>query len=226
MIQTASKNICDLSAKPDDYYNTPRTDMMDFIPRDAKRVADIGCGEGCFGTQLKALGMEVWGVEMHMDSAYIAKKCLDKVLVGDVLNLLNDLPNDYFDCIIFNDVLEHLVDPYTILLNIKTKLNRNGVVVCSIPNVRYFYNLKKLLIDKQWRYEDCGILDKSHLRFFTEKSIKDTFDRLGYDIVQLSGINALTPTWKFKLLNIITCGHFMDTKFLQFACTAKSRNTS
>jgi len=122
--------------------------------------------------------------------------------------------------------LEHLADPYTVLFNIKTKLNKNGVVVSSIPNVRYYSNLKKLLIDKQWQYEDLGILDKTHLRFFTEKSIKDTFDRLGYEIVKLSGINAFNPTWKFKLLNIITLGNLSDTKFAQFGCIAKNKNTS
>lgn len=217
-------NICNLSPKQDHYYNVPRSEMLGYIPKSAKKVIDIGCGEGCFGTQLKALGMEVWGVELHPTPAVIAQNTLDKVLVGDISHKLSDLPDAYFDCIIFNDVLEHLVDPYSILLNIKTKLSKDGVVVCSIPNIRYYPYLKKLLIRKQWQYEKCGILDETHLRFFTENSIKDTFEKLGYTIIKLEGINALRPTWKFKLLNFILRGNLSDTKFLQFACVAITNN--
>lgn len=224
MNETSTESILNLLTKDNIYYRGARTEMMDFIPKCAKTAVDIGCAEGCFGASLKALGMEVWGVEMNPDAAAIAKEKLDKVLIGDVFNLINDLPAGYFDCIICNDVLEHLVDPYTLLLNLKSRLSRNGVVVCSIPNVRYYPNLIKLLIEKQWKYEDMGILDKTHLRFFTEKSIRDTFDALDYDIVKLSGINANTFTWQLKILNFILRDQLSDTKYIHFACVAKPRN--
>jgi 2-polyprenyl-3-methyl-5-hydroxy-6-metoxy-1,4-benzoquinol methylase len=170
---------------------------------------------------LKERGMEIWGIEINKGSAEIAGRHLDKVLVGDIATLLELLPNRYFDCIIFNDTLEHLVDPYTVLLKMKEKLSAHGVVVCSIPNVRYYLNLKNLLIKKEWSYEDAGILDRTHLRFFTEKSIRDFFTSLSYQIIRMEGINRIRPSWKFKVMNFMLCGHLSDTLFPQFALVAK-----
>src|SRR5512136_2410374 len=111
MSETSTESILNLLAKDNIYYRGARPEMMDFIPKWAKSAVDIGCAEGGFGASLKALGMEVWGLEMNPDAAAIAKEYLDKILIGDVSDLIDDLPAGYFDCVICNDVLEHLVDP-------------------------------------------------------------------------------------------------------------------
>lgn len=211
----------DLRVRPNDYYKKPRVEMVEYIPRFAKKILDIGCGEGCFAGIIRKHGMEIWGVEVSRESATIALHTLDKVIVGDICEVAESLPLGYFDCIIFNDILEHVVDPYSLLEEMKGKLTNSGVVVCSIPNVRYFGNLKKLLIEKTWKYEDQGVLDKSHLRFFTEKSIRETFTLLGFLIIKLRGINKLSLSWKFKLLNLILLGHLSDAKYPQFVCVAR-----
>ena len=210
----------DLRVRTNDYYKKPRVEMVEFIPPSAKTILDVGCGEGCFGTKIKKSGVEIWGVEIDGRSAAIAQHTLDNVIVGDISEVADSLPSKYFDCIIFNDILEHLIDPYSLLVKMKAKLSRGGVVVCSMPNVRNFGNLKKLLIEKTWKYEDQGVLDKTHLRFFTEKSIRETFGLLGFRIMRLRGINESSPSWKFKLLNLILFGHLSDTKYLQFVCVA------
>ncbi len=200
------------------YYSYKRPEMLGFIPQGAKKVLDIGCGEGSFATSIKKkFNSEVWGVEMNPLAAEIAKKNIDRILVGDVLKIMDEIPNSYFDCIIFNDVLEHMVDPYTVLEKIKTKLNNNGVIVCSIPNIRHISALKKLLINGVWRYEDAGLFDKTHLRFFTKKSIVEMFENLDYNIIKIVGINP-TKWWKFYP---ITLGLMPDTRFIQFAVVAK-----
>jgi 2-polyprenyl-3-methyl-5-hydroxy-6-metoxy-1,4-benzoquinol methylase len=187
-------------------------------------VLDVGCGIGYFGKSIKEkTSAEVWGIELDEESAKIAESNIDKVIVGDVNQIIETLPEKHFDCIVFNDVLEHLVDPYSVLLNIKKLLSENAVVVSSIPNVRYIGNLKRLLINKQWRYVDAGILDKTHLRFFTKLSIKDMFEDLGYEIIQMEGINPV-KTWKFDLLNILSYGYLSDTRFLQFASVVRIIN--
>lgn len=214
-------DLSDLTENSADYYKQDRSEMIDFIPPTVRRVLDIGCGEGRFGLQLKQSGMKVWGVEMDTRSATVAQQYLDGVIIGDINNIVSNLPDNFYDCIVFNDVLEHLADPFTLLNRIKRKLCREGIVVSSIPNVRYFGNLKNLLIKKNWKYEDSGILDKTHLRFFTENSIRHLFDSLGYEIIRLRGINALKPRWKFKLLNFFLFGYLSDTKYLQFACVAR-----
>ena len=217
-------NLIDFSVKPEEYYIQPRLEMLDFIPKTVNKILDVGCSSGLFGALLKRdLKAEVWGVEFDASVGALAKEKLDKVLVGDVCQLVDDLPNKYFDCVVFNDVLEHLADPFTLLLKIKEKLALRGVVVCSIPNVRYFYTLRDILIKKQWKYEDNGILDKTHLRFFTQKSIIDMFNTLDYKILKMEGINEIGFSWKFTLLNTLFLGNLSDTKYVQFACVVEPK---
>lgn len=207
-----------LQVKPDDYFIQTRPEMLEYIPESAERILEAGCASGLFGAQLKRRpNVEVWGIEYDSVSAESARNRLDMVFAGDILGLTDHLPNAYFDCVIFNDVLEHLVDPYAVLLKVKSKLAKDGLIVCSIPNIRFFYTLRNFIVSKQWKYEDAGIMDKTHLRFFTKRSIEDMFDSLGYRIVELKGINGIN-SWKFSLLNALSMGYLSDTRYLQFAC--------
>jgi 2-polyprenyl-3-methyl-5-hydroxy-6-metoxy-1,4-benzoquinol methylase len=154
-----------------------------------------------------------------------AGRRLDKVFCGDVSQQLQNLPDGYFDCAMFNDVIEHLVDPYTMLTAVQKKLAPGGVIVCSIPNIRFFRNLFNFAVRGEWHYEEQGIMDKTHLRFFTKKSIREMFDSLNYRILKLEGINA-TPSWRVRLLMLATFGFFDDTQYLQFACVAQPALTN
>lgn len=219
----ANVSLTNLSTKPPEYFSQPRLEMLRFIPKTARRILDVGCGEGHFGRLLKEkIGAEVWGIELVPAAAEIAQQNLDQVFCGDVVQQLQTIPDHQFDCITFNDVLEHLVDPYQVLLAVKKLLSPKGVVVCSLPNVRYFRNLFNLVIRGEWRYTEEGILDKTHLRFFTKKSIIEMFQSLDYRIVILEGINR-TPSWKVALLNLMTLGFLSDTRYLRFCCLAEPR---
>ncbi|MFZ4648191.1 MAG: class I SAM-dependent methyltransferase [Patescibacteria group bacterium] len=205
------------------YYSYARPEMLKFVPTKAKNILDVGCGEGLFVASLnKKSDFESWGVEINKEVAEIAKNNINKVLVGDVFELLDSIPNNYFDCIVFNDVLEHMENPYRVLEKIKTKLSPSGVVVCSIPNVRHVRVLRDLLFKKQWKYEESGILDKTHLRFFTKKSMVDMFEDLDYQVEKIEGING-TKWWQFFPINILTFGFFSDTRYIQFACVVKPK---
>jgi 2-polyprenyl-3-methyl-5-hydroxy-6-metoxy-1,4-benzoquinol methylase len=213
----------DMSKKPKGYYSQRRSEMIEFIPNGAKRILDIGCGEGVFGEQLKEkLSAEVWGVEVDKTAGAIAQTKYDRVYIGDILKLVDGLPVEYFDCIVFNDVLEHLVDPFGILVRIKNKLIKGGVIISSIPNVRHYSVLKDLLIKKQWKYRDVGVLDKTHLRFFTLRSIIEMFNSLDYYIVTIKGINQIRSR-VFSILNVLSFGYLSDTKYLRFVCVAKPK---
>ncbi|UCB56653.1 MAG: class I SAM-dependent methyltransferase [Candidatus Omnitrophota bacterium] len=215
----------DLSAVRDDsYYIQARPEMLKYIPEDSGRILDVGCGAGLFAGRLKEkLKAEVWGVEIDKSAAALAQDRIDRVLVGDISKLQDELPKAYFDCIIFNDVLEHLVDPFGLLSKIKDKLDSNGAVVSSIPNVRFLRILKDLLLKKQWKYAECGILDKSHLRFFTRQSIIDMFGVLDYEILKIEGLSPRKTSWGFNLLSFLTLGNLSDTKYPKFACIAKPK---
>jgi len=216
-----NQNLNEMNVKPKDYYSLGRPEMLKYIPTNAKMILDVGCGQGFFGKLLKEkTNAIVWGIELDQVSAGIAQENIDKVFVGDVSQIIENLDSNFFDCIVFNDILEHLADPYSLLQNVKKLLTKEGDIVCSLPNVRYIGNLKRLLIDKQWRYEDAGILDKTHLRFFTEKSIIGTFEALDYQIIKIEGINPIKSKI-FPFLNLLSFGNLSDTKYPQFACVAK-----
>jgi 2-polyprenyl-3-methyl-5-hydroxy-6-metoxy-1,4-benzoquinol methylase len=216
-----SNPLNNLSIRPDGYFKRNRSEMMDFLPVTAKRILDVGCGTGNFGASIKLkMNVELWGIEIDKAAARVAITQYDNVLVGDIFEVMSSLPLKYFDCIFFNDVLEHLVNPYEVLQKIKVNLAQGGVLICSIPNVRHYRTFFKLVFKKQWEYKDKGVLDKTHLRFFTEKSIKDMFHMLDYEIVNMKGIRRtrkLIP----KLISLLTFGWLSDTLYLQYACEVR-----
>jgi len=212
-----------LRMKTEGYFSQSRPEMLPFVPHQAARILDVGCGEGWFGSQIKQRqNAEVWGIELEPQAGKAAGKKLDKVLIGDLMQIINELPEAYFDCIALNDILEHLVDPFYVLQVLRTKLSANGILVCSLPNVRFLGVLKDLLLKKQWRYTEGYVLDKTHLRFFTQKSILEIMDNLGYEVLSLQGINGI-KSFKFTLLNLLTFGFLSDARYLQFACVAKPK---
>lgn len=202
------------------YYQAPRVEMLDFIPATAQHVLDLGCAEGAFSAAVKKkTGAEVWGIEFNPQAAEQATGVIDHVLVGDANELITSLADSYFDVIICNDVLEHLVDPIATLRQLRPKLKTNGVVVASIPNIRYLPALSAILFRKDFPQEDAGIFDRTHLRFFTRKSIVRLFETSGFFLTHIKGINGFyTPPAVF--LTAISFGYFIDTFYLQYACVA------
>jgi 2-polyprenyl-3-methyl-5-hydroxy-6-metoxy-1,4-benzoquinol methylase len=210
--------------KSADYHNVPRTEMLAYVPRTARTILDVGCGTGAFGGQLKTRPAEVWGIELDEQAAQIARTRLDRVLQGDVESVWSTLPVGRFDCIVFNDVLEHLVNPEKVLTSAKRLLSADGTIVCSLPNVRHWRNLWNLMVHKQWRYEDSGTLDRTHLRFYTERSIVEMFQRVGFEILQMDGINGFS-SWKFEVIKVASFGLLSDVFDFQFACLVRPRTT-
>jgi 2-polyprenyl-3-methyl-5-hydroxy-6-metoxy-1,4-benzoquinol methylase len=204
-----------------EYYSNKREEILRLIPAGARVILDAGCWDGTFAALVKKeRGAEVWGIEINAKAAEAARGKLDKVIEADISAAIKGLPDAKFDCIVFNDSLEHLADPYSALKAVKGKLAPGGVVVCSVPNIRYFPVLCGLVFRREWRYTDTGVLDRTHLRFFTEKSITEMFKELGYEVLKLEGINGIT-TWKFNILNALLLGSIKDTRYMQFACVAR-----
>lgn len=167
-----------------DYYACSRPDVQRLINTASKRILDVGCGAGMLGGSLKQKrGAEVWGVEYVPEVAKIAAGRLDRVISGAIEDALAQLPDGYFDTIICADVLEHLVNPWQVLNELKAKLSPGGELVASIPNIRHWSVVSRLL-EGRWEYADAGILDRTHLRFFTWHDCLLMFEKAGYSISQ------------------------------------------
>lgn len=156
------------------YYLNERPEVISLIPRVAQKILDVGCSAGKLGARLKSERpfVEIAGIELNPEAAKIATDHLDKVVVSDI-EQTGSLPFDksYFDSIIFADVLEHLRNPEAVLRNMRSLLKDDGCIICSVPNVRHQSVLLDLLVKGQWEYTDEGIMDRTHLRFFTLNSI-------------------------------------------------------
>jgi 2-polyprenyl-3-methyl-5-hydroxy-6-metoxy-1,4-benzoquinol methylase len=141
------------SEKSQVYYQAPRQEMLNFIPKDTKNKLEIGCGSGSFLKVIKDnRNCRITGIELNENSFYKAKTILDEGFHADATIIINDLDNKKYDCIIMNDVIEDIAYP--------EKLIPDGCIVASIPN---------LLFEKDWKYQESGVPDKTHLRFYLQK---------------------------------------------------------
>jgi 2-polyprenyl-3-methyl-5-hydroxy-6-metoxy-1,4-benzoquinol methylase len=210
-----------LAGEADSYYSQDRLEMLDFVPTNVQRVLEVGCGAGEFAESIRVDRPHViiWGVEPAPEAANIAAGRLDKIICSSIEAGIPELVGQKFDCVVFNDVLEHLVDPEKVLRETRQYLTEGGVIVASIPNILYFYEITKILITEDWEYQDYGTLDKTHLRFFTRKSIMRLFRSAGYEIHEIRGINAFAGK-KFRIANLLTLGRLSDWKFVQFGIRA------
>lgn len=192
-----------------------RREMLPFIPESATTILDVGCSHGRFGSVLKEANPDwtVVGVEPDAGAMSNAAGHYDEVIHGFYPDDL--ATGSRFDCIVFNDVLEHVVDPWGMVSRTLAYLTPGGRVVASIPNVRYVMVVRELALRGRWEYADWGVLDRTHLRFFTRKSIEELFTSNGFGVETLTPINP-AKDWKASLL----VGPFRDMRFQQFAVVA------
>jgi SAM-dependent methyltransferase len=208
--------------KPSAYFANPRPEMIPFVPAGIARVLELGCGGGDFGAALKiARNVEVVGIETAASAAALAQQRLDRVLVADIERGALDLPEDHFDCLVCNDVLEHLADPWTALKRLRRHVRPGGWLVASIPNVRHHKVVRRLIWPGEWRYADDGVLDRTHLRFFTQRSACELVASAGFSVERVEGINRSSlPLW-LRLISWITRGSFEDMRYLEFVIVAR-----
>lgn len=208
--------------KSDTYYINTRKDLYPFIPQHLTKTLDVGCATGVFSRYLKQkYNNETWGIEMHQDSANVAKENLNKVLTGSFDEVKDKLPIDYFDCVFFNDVLEHMPYPEECLSFVKKNLSNQGVVFISLPNIRYIGVMREFILKKDWKYRDSGIMDKTHLRFFTKKSMVRMVESCGYSVQSIQGINSISKFCLTSILNKLLFDYIEDTRFKQYVIIAK-----
>lgn len=203
------------------YDDDDRPEMIAFVPPTARTVLDVGCWHGAFGSLLKRIrsNVSVTGIEPNPEAASTAASRLDRVIAGEFPSV--ELA-ERFDCIVFNDVLEHLILPQEALIASRGLLNQDGVVVASIPNVRHLSVSWPLLRAGSWTYTDAGLLDRTHLRFYTRSSLPQLFAEAGLTIRTITPIN-ITPPRAFGRLGLalgLLESRTVELRAMQYAVVA------
>lgn len=189
-----------------EYYSNARLDLFPFIPKDAKRILDIGCASGHTGLKIKERqNCKIQGIEINEKAAQEAAKYLDGVICAPVETALPTLPNHEYDCVLILDVIEHLVSPEQVLLQVHEKISQDGHLVICVPNIGHWTIIQDLL-EGRWDYKDQGILDRTHLRFFTYDSLVKLITNAGFKIITHGStkIKADPPEKILKAIEIIS----------------------
>jgi len=196
-----------------EYYRELRIPMLSLITGTPKRVLEIGCASGQTLNYLKERGAEYTaGVERSPEAAALARaRALSRVIVGDIETLDLDLEPASFDLLIAGHVLEHLTDPWQTLRKLRQLLKNRGQLVGALPNVRHHSVVLPLLLWGKWQYQPSGVMDWTHLRFFSRRTAMDLLESTGFRVERV------VPDFgaKSRVANFLTWNVFED--FLSYA---------
>jgi len=168
------------------YYADPRPDIQALMAAPGQRVLDVGCGAGALAAALKDAGAAyVAGIELEPQAAAASRGVVDRLVEGSVLDCPLPFSEGEFDYVVFADVLEHLPDPDRALERCLPYLAPDGRVIVSVPNMRFYLVLLRLIADR-WSYTGSGVRDRTHLRIFTRHSLQRMLGRHALEIERLT----------------------------------------
>lgn len=169
-------------------------DLLPFIPSSVRRVLDCACGDGRLGRAIKQrCAAEVAGIESDPVLAKSAEQALDRVLCGELGSLLRPFPEEYFDCVICDDILARLREPEPCLTGIWRVLSPGGLLVATLPNLQYHQTVL-MLAEGRWDYQESGIMAWDHLRFYTGREIARMLREAGFEVLKRGALVADPPS--------------------------------
>jgi len=197
--------------KDPSYFSHARREILPLLPPKIPRLFELGCGDGSTLRMIKSYFDVSFcaGLDIDDRSIAIARQHLDLAVSENIESTeLPDAVRD-IDVILCLDVLEHLVDPWRVVRMLHERLSGTGVIIASIPNVRYFRTSLPLVFNGSWELADAGILDRTHLRFFVKKTAVDLMTSSGLHLQELTPLG-LEKGRKARLLNMLTIRMFED----------------
>ena len=194
----------------EDYFKHARTEVLPFLPSKLEKVLELGAASGATFATIKQKHPNVWGygIELDKEAAKTAEGVFDIVKTGYIegVKFENDIAPESLDLVLCMDILEHLVDPWAQVARIVPLMREGGRLIISVPNVRNFKFLMRLLFKGDFNYVDAGILDRTHLRFFTFETAQELGTRAGLKPHYLGGTKPPKPFSAKGIIKILTFG--------------------
>jgi len=209
-----------MGPKPSWYYEGVRADFVAQLPRNPRgRILEVGCSFGGTGALAMAEGRcaTYHAIEVDRDAAQRARAVLTEVLELDVETVHEfPWPKQHFDTLIMSEVLEHLRDPTNTLQRLGELVKNGGFLLCSSPNVSHYHFLKRIW-NQEWDLESSGIMDRTHLQWFTPKSYKSLVEVAGFKVLEIGPVKPF-GTWDY--LRGFLCGGRMHLFMKQISILA------
>jgi trans-aconitate methyltransferase len=162
-------------------------DILKIMPRNLKRVVEVGCSSGALAKAYVSENpeCEYTGIEIDADFATLAREYCGEVICGNIEHFDEEQFLKLFpsNCWVFGDTLEHLYDPWTLLRRIRPHLTQEAQLIACIPNAQH-WSIQARLNNGLFIYQDQGLMDRTHIRWFTRKTIIDMFESTGYRIIE------------------------------------------
>ncbi|MET3528128.1 class I SAM-dependent methyltransferase [Phenylobacterium koreense] len=209
--------------KPASYFANARNDFVDLLSTGTQSaILELGCGSGGTGRAALAAGKagHYVGIELNPDAAKLAAQNLSEVIVGDVQEVDLTSYASMFDALIISEVLEHVTDPWRTMERLSACLKPGAQVFASSPNIAHWGVIVGLL-QGRFRYKDAGVMDRTHLRWFTPESYRSLFEAAGIDVDTVRGMRR--PGWKAAMFNAITGKRFDHLFMAQIVVGGRKR---
>lgn len=208
--------------KRPDYFGAVGHHILARLPAGPLRVLEFGCGNGATGAAAKALRPElVWtGVEIVPGAAREARGVLDNVLEGDIAAFSQAELGAPFDAIVASEVLEHLLDPWQVVRDLAGLLRPGGLFVASSPNIANRQVIRELVMGR-FEYREEGVMDQTHLRWFTPASFARLFTDAGLQVLSCEPLTV--PGSKARWINRLTGDRFAHLFMTQIVVVARAK---
>jgi 2-polyprenyl-3-methyl-5-hydroxy-6-metoxy-1,4-benzoquinol methylase len=219
------------TAKSQDYFSNIRVDIVSLIPSNPhQKILEIGAGSGNTLVHIKEnkIAEEVMGVElMKIPGSNQENALIDKFQIANIENEDIFASEEYFDVILCADVLEHLIDPWSAVDKISRYLKKDGLLIISIPNLREWKTLFKVVFRGEFNYKTGGgIMDRTHLRFFCKKNVSGLLTTKHLDPIYSKPnfmLKVVPEGRKRRILNLLSFGLFENFLTVQYLFIAKKK---
>lgn len=211
------------------YFTEVRKELLELIPfkNRSGKLLEVGAAGGDTLVFAKKHGyaQEVYGVELfELDNTNQKNDAIERLIIGNIEEIELPFEENFFDVILLPDVLEHLIDPYRVLALLKKFLKDDGVVIASIPNIRYYEVLKQIVIGGSFAYSEAGIMDRTHLRFFCRKDMIKMFEDAGFELNDITSAYEQNPPRKKNLLNKLCLNKLTEFFVFQYFIVARKHD--